>query len=67
MLTNAGLAIAIENINGLQDTTNSADLIADEQALRNRQNNYFAFILYSTFGLAVIRFIGVSPSVVPHT
>ncbi|KAI0034078.1 glycosyltransferase family 2 protein [Vararia minispora EC-137] len=58
MLTNAGLAVAIENINGLVDTTNSTTLLQDEQALRTKQNSYFAFILYSTFGLAVIRFSG---------
>lgn len=52
MLTNAGLAIAIENINGIT-TSNS------EAVLRKRENTYFAVILYSTFGLALVRFIGV--------
>jgi chitin synthase len=52
MLSNAGLAIAIENINGIA-TSNS------ETVLRKRQNTYFAIILYSTFGLAAVRFIGV--------
>ena len=52
MLTNAGLAIAIENINGIS-TAN------DEEVLQKRQNTYFAIILYSTFGLASVRFIGV--------
>jgi len=56
MLTNATLAIAIENINGLKST----DSNADEVALRNKQNTYFSFILYSTFALSAIRFIGVS-------
>jgi len=51
MLTNAGLAIAIENINGIS-TAN------DEEVLQKRQNTYFAIILYSTFGLASVRFIG---------
>jgi hypothetical protein len=56
MLTNAGLAVAIENINGLK----SSDATEDEQDLRKKQNIYFAFILYSTFGLSAVRFIGVS-------
>ncbi|KAF8812402.1 glycosyltransferase family 2 protein [Phlegmacium glaucopus] len=51
MLTNAGLAIAIENINGLPGSN-------DQAVLRQRQNTYFAFILYSTFGLAAVRFLG---------
>jgi chitin synthase len=58
MLTNATLAIAIENINGLPST----DSNADEVALRNKQNTYFSFILYSTFALSAIRFTGVSYS-----
>jgi hypothetical protein len=56
MLSNAGLAVAIENINGLPSTTAGED----EQDLRKKQNIYFAFILYSTFGLSAVRFIGVS-------
>lgn len=57
MLSNAGLAIAIENLNGLP---NESDPEADEDRLRTRQNTYFAIILYSTFGLSLVRFIGVS-------
>ena len=56
MLTNAGLAVAIENINGLP----SSNQTTDEADLRQKQNAYFAFILYSTFGLSAVRFIGVS-------
>jgi chitin synthase len=56
MLSNAALAMAIENINGLA----SSDPTKDEQSLRKKQNDYFAFILYSTFGLSAVRFIGVS-------
>lgn len=56
MLTNAGLAVAIENINGLA----SSSEITDEQNLRKKQNIYFAFILYSTFALSAVRFTGVS-------
>jgi len=56
MLTNAGLAVAIENINGLPNSNASVD----EQNLRQKQNIYFAFILFSTFGLSFVRFLGVS-------
>ena len=69
MLTNAGLAVAIENINGLVDTTSSSEILQEEADLRTKQNDYFAFILYSTFGLSLIRFIGVStppPDMYPH-
>lgn len=57
MLSNAVLAVSIQNISGLRSTTTEA---ADEEALRNKQNFYFAVILYSTFGLSMVRFIGVS-------
>jgi len=57
MLSNAILAITIQNINGLK---NESDPDADEEALRSKQNLYFAIILYSTFGLSMVRFIGVS-------
>ncbi|KAH9948343.1 glycosyltransferase family 2 protein [Amylocystis lapponica] len=54
MLTNAGLSVAIQNLNGLP-SGNEAD---DQKALHAKQNDYFAFILYSTFGLALVRFTG---------
>jgi len=54
MLSNAGLAVAIENINGLPSNNASED----EADLRKKQNIYFAFILYSTFGLSAVRFVG---------
>ncbi len=57
MLSNATLAIAIENINGLPNTT---DPTADAASLRDKQNTYFSIILYSTAGLAAVRFTGVS-------
>jgi hypothetical protein len=60
MLTNAGLAVAIENINGL-DT----NLTEGEAKLREKQNTYFAFILLSTFGLSAVRFMGVRGFVFP--
>lgn len=56
MFTNAGLAIAIENMSGF--STND-DLEQQEKDLQKMQNQYFAVILYSTFGLSLIRFIGV--------
>jgi chitin synthase len=55
MVTNAGLAIAIENISGV---TSSSSASAQQQ-LQTRQNTYFAIILYSTFGLSAVRFAGV--------
>ncbi|KAG2754720.1 glycosyltransferase family 2 protein [Suillus brevipes Sb2] len=55
MLTNAGLAVAIENINGL---TSVQDAALDQAELQTKQNTYFAVILYSTFLLAAVRFTG---------
>lgn len=55
MLTNAGLAVAIENINGL---TSVQDAALDQAELQTKQNTYFAVILYSTFVLAAVRFTG---------
>ncbi|KAI6151952.1 glycosyltransferase family 2 protein [Pisolithus tinctorius] len=55
MLTNAGLAVTIENINGLETAANAVE---DQNELRNKQNIYFAVILYSTFALAAVRFMG---------
>ena len=57
MLTNAGLAVAIENINGLPSDNEDEN----EERLRNKQSFYFSVILYSTFALAMVRFIGVRP------
>jgi len=54
MLSNGGLAVAIENINGLEST----NLEADQAQLHKKQNLYFAIILYSTFALSAVRFIG---------
>ena len=50
MVTNAGLAFAIESVSGVSGTTSE---------LQSRQNTYFAIILYSTFALSAVRFIGV--------
>ena len=56
MLTNAALAIIIENISG---TETNAEKVETE--LRARQNAYFTFILWATFGLSAVRFMGVRP------
>lgn len=56
MLSNATLAVAIDMLNGLP----SNDEAKDEAELQKKQNIYFAVILYSTFGLSLVRFIGVS-------
>ncbi|TFK28777.1 glycosyltransferase family 2 protein [Coprinopsis marcescibilis] len=55
MLSNAVLAIAIENTNRLP---NQEDPNADLRRLREKQNIYFSIILYATFLLALIRFLG---------
>ncbi|KAJ3811230.1 class III chitin synthase [Lentinula lateritia] len=55
MLSNAGLAIAIETLNGLPDSDSVA---TNEQELEKKQNIYFQVILYSTFVLAFVRFCG---------
>jgi len=60
MLSNATLAIAIANLNGLP--TGNAN--ADEEKLRAKQQTYFAVILYSTFALSFVRFVGVSVYIV---
>ena len=52
ILSNATLAITIENINGLPTTS-------DQQRSSKKQDFYFATILYSTVALLVIRFLGV--------
>ncbi|KAJ7228697.1 glycosyltransferase family 2 protein [Mycena pura] len=54
MLSNATLAIAIENLNGME----SQNEVVNEEELIHKQNVYFSIILYSTFGLALVRFIG---------
>lgn len=56
MLTNGLLAVTIENIEGLP-TGNEQQ---DEAQLQSKQQFYFSVILYSTFALSLVRFIGVS-------
>ncbi|KAI0346769.1 glycosyltransferase family 2 protein [Trametopsis cervina] len=54
MLSNATLSVAIEMLNGLP----TDDEQKDEAELQKRQNIYFTIILFSTFALALVRFLG---------
>jgi len=54
MLSNAALAVAIETLNG----TSSDDPKKDAAALQSKQHIYFSIILWTTFGLSMVRFIG---------
>ncbi|KAF9263445.1 class III chitin synthase [Marasmius fiardii PR-910] len=54
MFSNAVLSVAIENLNGLP-STHPGD---DAKALAAKQSTYFNIILFSTFGLAFVRFLG---------
>ncbi|KAK0473386.1 glycosyltransferase family 2 protein [Armillaria novae-zelandiae] len=62
MLTNGILAVGIENINGwlnIDDENISKEMIKDfEEHHSAKRNTYFAFILYSTFLLSIVRLIG---------
>lgn len=58
MLSNATVAVLIENING--PTRKDQSLLDIDYALRLKQEAYFKFILWTTFGLSFVRFAGVS-------
>ena len=62
MITNGGLALAVKDMGGwlnIDDPHISKDSIkAYEDRYAIMRNNYFTFILYATFGLALVRFIG---------
>lgn len=60
MLSNAVLAVAIENINGVVASTDPDVVKQRAQELRAKQNEYFKVILWSTFALTAVRFVGVS-------
>lgn len=64
VLTNAALVISIENIDGwlnVQDKAITSSYIQQWFAqMALKRNNYFAALLYGTFVLAFIRFLGVS-------
>ena len=55
MITNGALVIAIQ-----QNNSFSNNAAAEEQHLEEKQRLYFTIILYSTFVLSLVRFIGVS-------
>jgi chitin synthase len=63
-LSNAALVISIENIDGwlnVQDKgITSAYIQQWSSQMSLKRNNYFAALLYGTFALAFIRFLGVS-------
>jgi hypothetical protein len=59
MLTNAALAVGIETANGFVNDNSSEALEEQLQGLRLKQQTFFAIILWSTFGLAMVRFVGV--------
>jgi chitin synthase len=60
MLTNAALAVSIENADGFVDDTNNTALEQQQVNLRKKQQFFFAVILWSTFGLSLVRFLGVN-------
>jgi chitin synthase len=63
-LSNAALVLSIENIDGwlnVQDKNISSDDIQKWYSQMSvKRNNYFAVLLYGTFALAFVRFLGVS-------
>lgn len=63
MLTNAALVVAIQNINGwlnLDDPNLTAVKVNQfEFDWRSKRDVYFEVVLFATFGLTLIRFIGV--------
>jgi chitin synthase len=81
LLSNAGLAIVISSINGLDQTKLLVEaclpggdaqlaemnrtcivtaLNTDSREVQSKQQVYFKYLLWATFGLSSVRFIGVS-------
>ncbi|KAJ7595731.1 chitin synthase [Mycena floridula] len=62
LLTNGALILIVENLNGwlniLDDNITKEAIRAFDAQYSLKRNAYFAFILYSTFGLSAFRFIG---------
>jgi len=58
MLTNAALAVSIENANGFVNESSEQALENQKNGLRSKQQTFFGIILWSTFGLAMVRFVG---------
>ncbi|KAE8209951.1 hypothetical protein CF327_g6124 [Tilletia walkeri] len=55
LLTNGALAVAVENVNGLNRGQSAAEV---EREQNTKQSYYFQAILWTTFGLSAFRFIG---------
>ncbi|KAK0522442.1 Chitin synthase, class 1 [Tilletia horrida] len=55
LLTNGALAVAIENVNGINRGQSAAEV---EREQSSKQSYYFQAILWTTFGLSAFRFIG---------
>ena len=49
---------SIENSSALNKTCLDNLLTEQQDNVTHKQNDYFAFILYSTFGLSFVRFVG---------
>ncbi|KAF6752025.1 chitin synthase [Ephemerocybe angulata] len=61
LISNAILALAIQNLGGwlnVNDNINPAKVAAFNKQAGDKRNIYFAFILYATLGLSLIRFFG---------
>ncbi|PFH48062.1 glycosyltransferase family 2 protein [Amanita thiersii Skay4041] len=62
VLTNVALALAIENINGwlnINDPDMTREIIGEFRITKtNKRNVYFAVVLYTTFALVFVKFIG---------
>jgi len=62
LLSNAVLALIVQNIGGFFNINDPlltrAKVAAFNKQAGDKRNVYFAFILYATFGLALIRFLG---------
>jgi len=62
LLSNAILVLVVENLGGFLDlydpNISKASIQQFNDVYSQRRNGYFAFILYSTFGLSLFRFIG---------
>lgn len=61
MLSNAVLAVTVENIDGIE----MANLGTDDADKHRKQDFCIAIVLYSMFALALVRFAGVSRFTAP--
>ncbi|KAI0034830.1 chitin synthase [Vararia minispora EC-137] len=58
LLTNGALVMAIEYIDGITLPITASNLTEHQSTVHQRQGIYFSIILYSTFALSAIRFMG---------